>query len=482
MKTASRMFMVATLVLGIGAAANAASEMVAGLPLHVKTLAPGVIRVWLGDHVSSTGTVAIATDDGLVVIDTTGDPQVDAQLRRVIARELGRDDFKYLINTHQHGDHTGGNCVYGDCTIVGHELVAAGMAGQAGDRQRVLEWGAQRIGELEQQLAALPADSAATRARLQEELVIARLSQEAQASAAPACPPTKTFSDRLTLTVGATAFELSYIGGMHSASDIAVFVPGRGLLLTGDTMADTWLTDTPGCLASFTARTGIRHDFPRLLANWDALLARKGEIRQFVTGHWNGELSLAGCEARVDYVRTLWDAVNRAAADGAELEPVLRENALATRFPHLVGARGFNQQLHSGTIQEMWTEVTGQQDAARRLYALIDEGAAESAIREVIEARGATPARYFYFEGSLVAMGYRFLQMERVPQAVAMFEATVAAFPQAWNAYDSLGEALLRAGDTAGALRNYEKSVELNPDNQNGKDALARIRAELSKS
>ena len=72
--------------------------MVAGLPLHVTTLAPGAIRVWLGDYVSSTGTVAIATDDGLVVIDTTGAPKVDAQLRRVIARELGRDDFKVLIN------------------------------------------------------------------------------------------------------------------------------------------------------------------------------------------------------------------------------------------------------------------------------------------------------------------------------------------------------------------------------------------------
>lgn len=479
--------MAAMLVLGISfvataGAAQAAGEMVAGLPLHVRTLAPGAIRVWVGDHVSSTGTVAIATDDGLVVIDTTGDPKVDAQLRRVIARELGRDDFRYLINTHQHSDHTGGNCVYGDCTIVGHELVAAGMAEQAGDRQRILEWGTRRLGELEQQLAALPADSAATRARLQEELVIARLSHEAQASAAPACPPTKTFSDRLTLTVGGTAFELSYIGGMHSASDIAVFVPRHGLLLTGDTMADTWLTDTPGCLASFTARAGIRHDFPRLLANWDALLARRGEIRQFVTGHWNGELSHAGFEARVDYVRTLWDAVNGAAAGGGELGTVLRENALAARFPNLVGARGFNPQVHYGTIQEMWTEVTGQQDAAGRLYALIDEGAAESEIREVIEARGATPPRYFYVEGALVAMGYRFLQMERVPQAVAMFEATVAAFPGAWNAYDSLGEALLRAGDTAGALRNYETSVELNPDNQNGKDALARIRAGMSKS
>lgn len=126
--------------------------------------------------------------------------------------------------------------------------------------------------------------------------------------------------------------------------------------------------------------------------------------------------------------------------------------------------------------------MTGQQDAAGRLYALIDEGAGEGAIGEVIGAREASPARYFYQEASLVAMGYRFLQEQKVPQAVAMFKAAVAIFPGAWNTYDSLAEALLQAGDTDGAIRNYEKSIELNPDNRNGKDALARIRAGQSKT
>lgn len=458
-------------------AATATSDVVAGLPVHVQKLAPGVIRIWTGDHVSSTATVAVATDGGLVIIDTLGYPAVDVELRRIIARELGRDDFKYLINTHEHGDHTGGNCVYSDCTIVGHELVAAGMAAQAEDRQRMIDWGATRIAELQQRIAALPADSAATKSVLQEQLIISRLALESRQSSAPACPPTRTFTDRLTLNVGGTAFELAYIGGMHSASDIAVFIPKHGLLLTGDTMSDTWLTDTPGCLASFTARQGVRHDFPLLIKNWDGLLAQKGAVKQFVTGHWNGELSYAGFAERVNYVKAVWAAVNEAAAAGQDLEALTRDYTLAAKFPQLVQARGFHQRFHVGTVQEMWTAVTGQQDAAGRIFTLIDEGAAESAVREVIDARGAKPARYYYQEPSLIALGYRFLQAGKVPQAVAMFKTAVAIFPRAWNTYDSLAEALLRAGDTAGAIQNYERSIELNPDNQNGKDALARIRA-----
>lgn len=458
-------------------AATATADVVAGLPVHVQKLAPGVIRIWTGDHISSTATVAVATDGGLVIIDTLGFPAIDAELRKIIARELGRDDFKVLINTHEHGDHTGGNCVYSDCTIVGHELVAAGMAAQAEDRQRMIDWGTTRIAELQQQIAALPADSAATKAVLQEQLAITELSLAVRTSNAPACPPTKTFTDRLALNVGGTAFELSYIGGMHSASDIAVFVPKLGLLMTGDTMSDTWLTDTPGCLASFTARQGVQHDFPLLIKNWEALLAKKDAIKQFVTGHWNGELSFAGFAERVNYVKATWAAVNEAAAAGRDLASLQQEYTLAAKFPQLVQARGFHQRFHVWTVQEMWTAVTGQQDAAGRIYALIDEGAAESAVREVIDARGAKPARYYYQEPSLIAMGYRFLQEEKVPQSVAMFKAAVAIFPQAWNTYDSLAEALLRAGDTAGAVKNYERSIELNPDNQNGKDALARIRA-----
>ena len=67
------MVMVTGLGLLLGAYA-AAAETVAGLPLHVHRFDSGAIRVWIGDHVSSTGVVAIPTSGGIVVIDTTGDP------------------------------------------------------------------------------------------------------------------------------------------------------------------------------------------------------------------------------------------------------------------------------------------------------------------------------------------------------------------------------------------------------------------------
>lgn len=471
--------LLALLLLGLSASAALAApaETVAGLPLHVQSLGEGVVRVWIGDHISSTATTAFATARGVIVVDTTGNPAVDRQLRRVIARELGRDDFAILINTHEHGDHTGGNAVYADCDIVGHELVAEGMRRAAGDRERARDWLARRAIELEQQAALVAADDPG-RARLQEEIVLNGLEQDAVRSDAEPVVPTRVFADRLTLDCGDLTFELSWIGGMHSASDIAVLVPRRGLLLTGDTMADVWLTDTPGCLASFIARPGVRHDFPRLLKNWNELLARREEIRRLVPGHWNGELTLDGFAARVAYVAALWEGVQEGAAAGLEVSAVLAGYRLADRFPTLVDSPGCSQGNNSTTILEMWTEATGQRSAAQVLFDLIDQGADQAAIAAVVAQRGAARPAYFFMESQLNGYGYRFLQLEKPAQAVALFRVNAALFPGSWNAYDSLGEALLAQGETDEATAMYNRSLELNPENTNGRDVLERLRRE----
>jgi len=47
--------------------------------------------------------------------------------------------------------------------------------------------------------------------------------------------------------------------------------------------------------------------------------------------------------------------------------------------------------------------------------------------------------------------------------------------PESWNTYDSLGEAMLAAGKCEKARKLYEKSLALNPDNENGRRMLAQV-------
>ena len=472
MKTRLALTIAVSLLL---AASWAGAEQIAGLPLHVEKLDPATVRVWLGDSASTTSIVAFATERGVVVVDTFGVPAVDAELRKVIARELGRSDFEVLINTHEHVDHTGGNSAYADCTIVGHERIAPGLEQAAATRDRRLAFYPEWISNIEVELEGVDPESPKA-AQLREDLALRRLFfDNLKANPAPV-PPTTTFSDRMALDMGDTTFELSWIGGMHSASDTAILVPERGLLLTGDVMADVWLTETAGCLASFSVRPGIHHDFPLLLANWDRLLARKDGITLLLPGHWNGELSMAGAEARVDYVRTLWEGVSAAAADGTNLEAVQAEYRLDTRFPDLVDSPGFTPDRHYASVSEIWTVVSDQESAARTVYELIDGGADEAAVQAVLAHRDDPSPDYFFVEGEFNGYGYALLQQGKVDRAIEMFRINVELYPDSWNVYDSLGEALLAAGHTDEAVAMYQRSLVLNPDNTNGQEALARIR------
>ena len=54
----------------------------------------------------------------------------------------------------------------------------------------------------------------------------------------------------------------------------------------------------------------------------------------------------------------------------------------------------------------------------------------------------------------------------------------MAAYPEAFNPYDSLGEAHMIAGHHDLAVANYQHSLDLNPDNTNAVAMLARLQDE----
>ena len=79
-------------------------------------------------------------------------------------------------------------------------------------------------------------------------------------------------------------------------------------------------------------------------------------------------------------------------------------------------------------------------------------------------------------EYELNSIGYELLTEKRVAEATDLFVLIVKLSPNSWNAYDSLGEAYALAGNTQLAIANYEKSLALNPKNEAGKAALARLK------
>ena len=206
----------------------AAAEEVAGLPLHVQRLDPKTVRVWVGDHVSTTNVVAFSTAKGIVVVDTTGDPEGRPRAApgdRPRARPLrlhhadqharARRPHRRELRLRRHR-HRGPRALRRrDAAGPGRPDADPRVAGDTASPSS------------RRDLAKQPAGASRGPEEERESWSFARLNHEVLKANAKPVVPTKTFADRMTLDMGDTTFELSYIGGLHSASDIAVFVPSQ---------------------------------------------------------------------------------------------------------------------------------------------------------------------------------------------------------------------------------------------------------------
>lgn len=83
--------------------------------------------------------------------------------------------------------------------------------------------------------------------------------------------------------------------------------------------------------------------------------------------------------------------------------------------------------------------------------------------------------KYDIGESHLNGVGYAFLRQNQVNEAIELFNFMVSEFPQSANAYDSRGEAYMRAGNKELAIADYRKSLELNPNNGNAAKMLEQL-------
>ena len=85
-------------------------------------------------------------------------------------------------------------------------------------------------------------------------------------------------------------------------------------------------------------------------------------------------------------------------------------------------------------------------------------------------------------ENDMNDWGYRLLSSGHAIESAAIFKLNVTLYPESWNAYDSYGEALMKTGQKEDAIKMYQRSVELNPQNKGGKKVLDQLLKETGRS
>lgn len=72
-------------------------------------------------------------------------------------------------------------------------------------------------------------------------------------------------------------------------------------------------------------------------------------------------------------------------------------------------------------------------------------------------------------------LGYDLLAIKDYKSAIAVFTVNTDTYPTNGDIWDSLAEAYLKNGEKEKAIKLYQKSVELNPNNEGGKKALEEL-------
>lgn len=117
-----------------------------------------------------------------------------------------------------------------------------------------------------------------------------------------------------------------------------------------------------------------------------------------------------------------------------------------------------------------------RQTVADALFSIIMDKGIESALGQFNTLKQSKD--YYVSEIQLNNLGYRLLSAKKVKEAIEIFKLNTEAYPQSANVYDSLGEAYMKNGDKELAIRNYQRAVELNPQNTNAIEMLKKLRAQ----
>jgi pimeloyl-ACP methyl ester carboxylesterase len=131
----------------------------------------------------------------------------------------------------------------------------------------------------------------------------------------------------------------------------------------------------------------------------------------------------------------------------------------AAHLVHMEHPDLFNQMVRSFFLEN-------------EFLAVADKDGYDKAAEMLKEKDALTPETFPFSERQLINMAYGKLRSGDIDNALILLKLGVTVFPNSWNAYDSYAEGLLAAGDTAGAIQNYKKSLELNPNNESAMEKL----------
>ncbi|MBT3251764.1 MAG: MBL fold metallo-hydrolase [Candidatus Marinimicrobia bacterium] len=381
--------------------------------------------------VESTGafpvnSLVFSGEDGLLIVDS-GFQQTSKEFKEKISK-IGSGKVKYIINTHNHPDHYGGNTMWsGEATIIIHEKALGAISGAY--------YGLTPLSD-------------------------------------PDDIPQIALTDgmNLNLEFNNQIVQIRPIAGGHTHNDLLVYFKDSKIACMG------------GLLYS--------DQFPAVITGGGGNAEKFIQIHKSLLDSWPKDVTIIAGHGPVlsksefkDYHKMItksYQLVNTALSSGESVDNVVDKDLLkdfhewgdgpitSTRSWTTVIDRGLNP-----------VEPSGLKSIAERMTNVYMEDGLKTAIKEYKKLKLENSGEYQFNEFELNMLGYHLSYRDKWDDAIKIFKLNISEYPESVNPYDSIGEAYMNRGDKKKAIKYFKKALEIDPEYPSSLAALEKLRSNI---
>jgi glyoxylase-like metal-dependent hydrolase (beta-lactamase superfamily II) len=353
--------------------------------------------------------VASVGEDGILLVDTGVKDAIKGVKEKLDV--FGKGNPKFIINSHAHIDHTGGNEAFGpEPIIIAHDII---------------------------------------RTRLRSgRYIIDEFPDEAL--------PDITFTDSLSLHFNGEKIRVIAVSGSHDDNDAIVYFTKSKVAYLGDLAYGMHFPSVDGT-------TGNASKYAEAVKKAIALLPEDAAI---VSGHGR-DCTYSEMQEFQEMLEQTTNVVRAELEKGKDVAEMQAANLLEDWNQYgggYVSANGWIKSLVDGIVNRR-----PKKSLLVPLYLTSKKKGVEAVIEQYFEIKNSNYDEYRFDDLRLYIIAYKiFLEKGRYDEAIRLMELNLTEYPSSansWATYDGLGEAYMKMGNNKLALVNYKKSLELNPDN-----------------
>jgi len=305
---------------------------------------------WPNDIINS---IAVRTSKGIVLVDTQNSP-ANAQLIKSTINDYFKDStFAYIINTHGHSCHSGGNCIFDNNQIVA-QINSANEIKNYDDLflGQTVEFLRKKIYYKINVLDTITSTGVLSDS-INQAIDLYKFYENDLLNNYHARYPDLTFEETMTLTPGNKTIQLYYMGKGHGDADITVLIKEDKVLCTGNLFHLGSYEDE--AMPSFYQYRV--NEIDHWISTLEHVLNPKNEIEYVISTHGKHPFERENMEFILAYCKEVKAKVKNAKAKNLSIETVQDTETFGTlfnKYKKLVTVNSEVKEIHARNISIIW--------------------------------------------------------------------------------------------------------------------------------